>query len=202
MVTRGANLVKRADRWAAFRLQAVLMLVCGGCGSSDAGPASDGGVGETTDSGHTVEGGTDAAIEAAVTDAKGVLDAPSGSSDAGAPNVAVDAGTCSGGMRKSGTVVLFAGMDATFPPITDTWTFDGTSWTQVPVSNPPSARLGAMMATLGNEVVLFGGMASTEIPLGDAMTTTFSTDVNDTLDVQRYQLDPSLRTGIEVPAPA
>ena len=41
--------------------------------------------------------------------------------------------------------------------LNDTWTFNGTSWTQVPVSNSPPARGGAAMATLGNEVVLFGG---------------------------------------------
>jgi hypothetical protein len=41
--------------------------------------------------------------------------------------------------------------------LNDTWTFDGTSWAQVAVSNPPPARYAAMVATLGNEVVLFGG---------------------------------------------
>ena len=41
--------------------------------------------------------------------------------------------------------------------LNDTWAFDGTSWNQVFVSNPPPARDLAVMATLGNQVVLFGG---------------------------------------------
>jgi N-acetylneuraminic acid mutarotase len=53
----------------------------------------------------------------------------------------------------------------------DTWAFNGTSWTQVSVSNRPPARENAAMATLGNEVVLFGGIgASNNGVLNDTWT--------------------------------
>jgi N-acetylneuraminic acid mutarotase len=60
-----------------------------------------------------------------------------------------------------GTVVLFGGspnVDASPPAavLGDTWTWDGTAWTQQNVTGP-SPRAGAAMATLGNTVVLFGG---------------------------------------------
>ena len=145
--------MKRADKWATFSLHAVLLFACGGCGSSGAGPASDVGADAATDSGRTVEGGTGA-------DATGVLDATSRSSDAGAPNGAVDAGTCSGGMCSP--VVLFGGSNGGY--LNDTWTFNGMSWTQVPVRPSPSVRLGAAMATLGNEVVMFGGGEAVSAP--------------------------------------
>ncbi|MCL2450992.1 MAG: hypothetical protein FWD17_18770, partial [Polyangiaceae bacterium] len=45
--------------------------------------------------------------------------------------------------------------------LNDTWTFDGTSWTQVSVSSSPPARMYVAMAPLGNQVVLFGGYDST-----------------------------------------
>jgi hypothetical protein len=51
---------------------------------------------------------------------------------------------------------LFGGIGSS-SILNDTWTFNGTSWTEVRVSNPPPARHGAAMATLDNEVVLFGG---------------------------------------------
>jgi len=66
-------------------------------------------------------------------------------------------------------VVLFGGGTATGGLLSDTWTFDGTIWTQVLVSNPPPERVSAMMATLGNEVVLFGGQGTTGL-LGDTWT--------------------------------
>jgi hypothetical protein len=69
-------------------------------------------------------------------------------------------GTCSEGVCKRGTVVLFGGFTLpTHADSNDTWTFDGTRWTQLSVSNAPPARSFAAMATLGNEVVLFGGAA-------------------------------------------
>jgi hypothetical protein len=37
-------------------------------------------------------------------------------------------------------------------------TFDGAGWTEVTVANPPAARAEPAMATLGNKVVLFGGL--------------------------------------------
>ena len=71
-------------------------------------------------------------------------------------------------------VVLFGGVGSQFASdagsqlLNDTWTFDGTNWTEVPVSNPPPARWQAAMATLGNEVVLFGGMS--DVALSDTWT--------------------------------
>jgi hypothetical protein len=47
--------------------------------------------------------------------------------------------------------------------LSDTWVFDGTSWNQVLASPTPPARDLAVMAALGNVVVLFGG----EDPMGD-----------------------------------
>ena len=44
--------------------------------------------------------------------------------------------------------------------------WDGTSWTAQDVTGP-SARDSAVMATLGNEVVLFGGADANWNPLGD-----------------------------------
>ncbi len=58
------------------------------------------------------------------------------------------AGSCG-----NGTVVLFGGSNAT-SGFHDTWTFNGTSWTQVMGPGPDG---GSAMATLGNTVVLFDG---------------------------------------------
>jgi N-acetylneuraminic acid mutarotase len=59
-----------------------------------------------------------------------------------------------------GRVVLFGGYgpaaQGTYDVFSDTWTFDGTAWTQVRASGP-IARARASMATLGDQVVLFGG---------------------------------------------
>ena len=79
------------------------------------------------------------------------------------------------------TVVLFGGNTLTQvnagsseayvvnTPLADTWTWDGSSWTEHHVTGP-SPRFGATMATLGDQVVLFGGnafMGGTTTPLGD-----------------------------------
>jgi N-acetylneuraminic acid mutarotase len=64
-----------------------------------------------------------------------------------------------------GKVVMFGG--ATYfegevqMPMNDTWTFDGASWTEVSVANPPSARCQHAMAPLAGVVELFGGTDST-----------------------------------------
>jgi len=39
----------------------------------------------------------------------------------------------------------------------DTWTWDGTTWTELAPSTSPPARMNHAMATLGNKVILFGG---------------------------------------------
>jgi hypothetical protein len=53
------------------------------------------------------------------------------------------------------TVVLFGGFSG--PPLGDTWTWDGTDWTQVMPSTPPDPRQASGIATVGSHVVLFGG---------------------------------------------
>jgi hypothetical protein len=59
------------------------------------------------------------------------------------------------------SVLLFGGVNAAGTQYTDTWTWDGTTWTQHFPATSPSARTAAGMAydaTLG-AVVLFGGYA-------------------------------------------
>jgi N-acetylneuraminic acid mutarotase len=56
-------------------------------------------------------------------------------------------------------VVLFGGTDANNNLLNDTWTWDGTSWTQHNVLSPPP-RYGASMAALNGTVVLFGGRSA------------------------------------------
>jgi hypothetical protein len=53
-------------------------------------------------------------------------------------------------------IVLFGGWSGT-RDLNDTWTFNGSTWTQVPVSSPPPERMAASLATLGDQLVLFGG---------------------------------------------
>ena len=64
-----------------------------------------------------------------------------------------------------GSLVLFSG--ATSPA--DTWTFDGTDWTQEAPPSGPSERYGAAMAfdPVRNRVVLFGGRTSSTDVLND-----------------------------------
>lgn len=51
---------------------------------------------------------------------------------------------------------MFGGMDSSGNPLSQTWLYDGTAW--VPsTATGPSARFEHAMATLGGEVVLFGG---------------------------------------------
>ncbi len=76
--------------------------------------------------------------------------------------------TCQAGQRcvadacTSGELVLFGG-SSIGGPLNDTWTFDGTSWAEVSVSSPPPRRYGAAMASLGSEIVLFGGFDSADL---------------------------------------
>jgi N-acetylneuraminic acid mutarotase len=53
-------------------------------------------------------------------------------------------------------VVLFGGADSQGTPFGDTWTWDGSSWTDANPSGPP-ARSSAAIASLGGKAVLFGG---------------------------------------------
>jgi hypothetical protein len=59
-------------------------------------------------------------------------------------------------------LLLVGGWPGFGPGMNDTWTFDGSTWTQLsPVTSPP-ARWGAMMAfdSTNNDMVLFGGYES------------------------------------------
>ncbi len=72
----------------------------------------------------------------------------------------------------NGKLVVFGGItglawpDA--PLMNDTWEWDGTTWTERSPSRSPSPRNGAALATLGNTVVLFGGLTAGATTLADA----------------------------------
>ena len=69
----------------------------------------------------------------------------------------------------TGNVVLFGGYDGN--AYGDTWTWDGSTWTQQAPATSPGARYGAVMAddaATGN-VVLFGG-ADIKLVLDDTWT--------------------------------
>jgi hypothetical protein len=56
-------------------------------------------------------------------------------------------------------IVMYGGCNGSFE--TDTWVFDGTAWTQVAMTGPnPGGRCAAAMTTVGNSVVIFGGVGS------------------------------------------
>ncbi|HEY1692345.1 MAG TPA: hypothetical protein VGG39_09290 [Polyangiaceae bacterium] len=54
-----------------------------------------------------------------------------------------------------GAVILFGG-SSSGSPLGDTWSWDGTSWTQVSTGGPPP-RFHASMVGLGTSILLFGG---------------------------------------------
>ena len=61
-----------------------------------------------------------------------------------------------------GRVVLFGGSltgQATVTElVSDTWTWDGSVWAQATPSSAPSARYAHAMATVGDKIILFGGV--------------------------------------------
>lgn len=64
-------------------------------------------------------------------------------------------------------VVLFGGVDSKGVSLSDTWTFDGSQWTQRKVSGP-SARWGASSSGgVNHKVLLFGGVDPVRGILGD-----------------------------------
>jgi hypothetical protein len=71
----------------------------------------------------------------------------------------------------SGTIVLFGGARYGSCPCTfgDTWTWDGTNWTQRFPATSPSARQGAALATdpSTGQVLLVGGRDASDNLLGD-----------------------------------
>jgi N-acetylneuraminic acid mutarotase len=75
-----------------------------------------------------------------------------------------------------GDVFLFggAGTDQGQPDVvlSDTWRFDGSTWTQLTPATRPSARASAGMASRGSELVVFGGNpgAPSTTPLADTWT--------------------------------
>jgi hypothetical protein len=80
----------------------------------------------------------------------------------------------------TGTVVLFGGETAAGTYLNDTWTWDGTTWTEQFPAVRPSARVTAMTYdSLTQTVVLFGGADRTQY-LGDY------------LDLERNHLDPAV----------
>ena len=63
----------------------------------------------------------------------------------------------------TGNVVLFGGITTGNAKLADTWTWNGSTWTQQSPATSPSARYSTSMAydsATGN-VVLFGGFDST-----------------------------------------
>src|SRR5207244_810199 len=76
------------------------------------------------------------------------------------------------------TVVLFGGVSDRDPASTgmglgDTWVWDGSMWMERNVPGPPG-RLGAAMATLDTEVLLFGGLS--RLPGGTILADTWGWD--------------------------
>jgi N-acetylneuraminic acid mutarotase len=57
-----------------------------------------------------------------------------------------------------GEVVLYGGV-GNGDDLTDTWSWNGARWIQL-ASTGPAARMGAVMAPLGDELVLFGGFGA------------------------------------------
>jgi hypothetical protein len=58
-------------------------------------------------------------------------------------------------------LLLFGGAGPNGKPLGDTWTFDGTKWTQHHVPGP-AARWGAVAGVLNGKVVLFGGAGAVD----------------------------------------
>jgi hypothetical protein len=66
-------------------------------------------------------------------------------------------------------LVLFGGSNSANALLADTWTTNGTTWTEAAPTTSPSARSDAAMAydPATNQLVLFGGLSSTNAALGD-----------------------------------
>jgi hypothetical protein len=59
----------------------------------------------------------------------------------------------------NGKVYLYGGAGTASPFLSDMWEWDGTTWTELTFTGPtPGQRYGASMATLGNNLVLFGNV--------------------------------------------
>jgi N-acetylneuraminic acid mutarotase len=77
------------------------------------------------------------------------------------PASAPDSRTWAAAATLDGNVVVFGGY-AALPDgsgyVNDTWVWDGENWTEQHPAESPSARYGAAVATLNDQVVLFGGL--------------------------------------------
>ena len=78
--------------------------------------------------------------------------------------------TCIQSACAPGEIVLFGGAGSMNDALGDTWTFDGSSWTQRAIDTGPPDRAGHAMASLIGTVMLFGGVGSTNDTLGDTWT--------------------------------
>lgn len=73
----------------------------------------------------------------------------------------------------NGVVVLFGGVAGdpmSVMDLSDTWSWDGNSWTQLNPAHSPSARDSASLAAVGGHLVLFGGFSRTIGQLSDTWT--------------------------------
>ncbi len=123
----------------------------------DAAARADAWTGPKRDAG--VDAGRDAPVDAG-------LDAVS-PPDASRPHVAVLFGGIASWAYYPG--------DPSSGLLADTWTFDGTAWTEVHAKGP-SARAGAAMAALNGKLVLFGGSAATSATSASVLADTWTFD--------------------------
>jgi N-acetylneuraminic acid mutarotase len=75
---------------------------------------------------------------------------------------------CTQGCPAASKLVLFGGTrgaSTSLTYLTDTWEYDGSTWTSK-TATPPAGRVFFSMIALGGKVVLFGGAGSTTDPLG------------------------------------
>ena len=85
--------------------------------------------------------------------------APPGPSSTRRPSPSARSGAAMAYDAATGTVVLFGGVKDSGGTLADTWTWDGTTWTQQHPATSPPARYDAAMAydAATGTVVLFGG---------------------------------------------
>lgn len=74
----------------------------------------------------------------------------------------------------AGNIVLFGGVDSSGANLNDTWTWNGTTWTQqFPAVSPPGRAIdtqGMVYDGATHKVVLFGGETAAQVPFGDTWT--------------------------------
>jgi hypothetical protein len=87
--------------------------------------------------------------------------------------------------------VTFGGNNGSGVLYNDTWTWDGTTWTTLPLASPPTARFGAAIAydEARHTVVIFGGQRAGSVILAE----TWEWDTNTTSWVNRALAGPSAR---------